>query len=173
MAQFFKKDDPNELKFYAVFQAMLDQTFTDLEAYFENVDKSPALGNALWEAQSVEVWKIIQKNFFIKIFDDLIKAGYNIGSVNSYVKVLKALFGGDAVISLDFPNAGEIVIDVTAEYNNFAQWITKAGDKMLTKDGFNIVFRTLLVDIPNTQVLALIKNISCAGFKVTYNFNLA
>lgn len=173
MAQKFSKNDPDENKFFAVWEAMLEQTFIDLESYFENVDKSPALGNALWEANAVDVWGIIEKSFFVSIFDSLIKAGYTAGAIDTYCRILYALFGEDAEIEFIIVSPMELIINVTAEYTNFSNWITKAGDTMFTKDDYNIIFRTLLVDIPQSQVLALINSIKNAGTKVTYNFNLA
>lgn len=172
MAQKFARNDENEDKFIAVWEALLAQTFTDLEAYLENVDKSPALGNALWEAQKVDVWGIIEKSFFVKIFDELIKAGYTAGAIDTYCQILYALFGDETDIEIIIGNPMELTINVEAEYTNFSNWITKAGDTMLTREGDNIVFRTLLVDIPQSQVRRLINSIKNAGTKVIYNFNL-
>jgi hypothetical protein len=72
---------------------MLQETFADLQNYFTNVEKSKELGEALWEAQVVDVWKIIEKKFFVKIFDELIKAGYYAGTIDTYCRILFALFG--------------------------------------------------------------------------------
>ena len=66
----------------------------------------------------------------------------------------------------------ELTISVDAEYVNFSNWITRAGDTMFTRDGDKIVFRTLLVDIPRSQVISLINSMKNAGTKVTFNFNL-
>lgn len=172
MAQKFSRNDADEDKFIAVWQAMLEQTFLDLAEYFANVDKSPALGNALWEANLVDVWGIIEKTFFVKIFDELIKAGYTAGAVDTYCRILYALFGEAAVIDIVIDSPLELTINVDAEYTNFSNWVTRAGDTMLTRDNFNIVFQTLLLDIPQSQILALINSMKNAGTKITFNFNL-
>ena len=39
MAQKFSRNDADEDKFIAVWEAMLEQTFVDLVEYFDNVDK--------------------------------------------------------------------------------------------------------------------------------------
>jgi hypothetical protein len=170
MAQKFSKNDPDENKFFAVWEAMLAQTFVDLEEYFDNVNASPALGNALWEAKAVDVWEILEKTFFIKIFDNLILAGYNAGAVDTYCRVIFALFGEGTEIIIE-SNPLEITIGVVGEYNNFADWISQAGENMLTKEADQIVFKTLLTDIPRNQLLSIIRAITNAGTKVNFNLN--
>ena len=172
MAQKFSKNDPDENKFFAVWEAMIAQTFTDLNAYFADVDKSPALGNALWEANAVDVWGIIEQSFFVSIFDELIKAGYTAGAVDTYCRIIYALFGDTADIEIIIENPLEITINADVQYTNFAQWITKAGNTMLTREDDNIVFRTLLVDIPQSQLFKLINSIKNAGTKLNFNFNI-
>ncbi len=171
MAQKFSRNDADEDKFIAVWEAMLEQTFADLAEYFANVDKSPALGNALWEANAVDVWGIIEKTFFVKIFDELIKAGYNIGTVDSYCRILYALFGQETVIEIVINSPLELTINVTAEYENLALWLSKAGEIMLSKEGDLLFFKTFLTDIPFSQLQSIIRAITNAGTKITLNLN--
>lgn len=171
MPQKFSKNDPDENKFIAVWNAMLAQTFADLNAYFDNVEKSPALGNALWEAQAVDVWDILEQSFFVKIFDELVKAGYNAGVIDTYCRVIYKLFGESSVITVSIINALEITIGIVAEYSNFTNWITQAGNVMLARDGSRIVFQTLLTDIPRSQLSAILRAITNAGTKVNFNLN--
>jgi hypothetical protein len=172
MSQRFSKNDADETQFIAVWEAMLQGTFDDLTAYFADADASPALGNALWEANAVDVWGIIEKSFFVRIFGELISAGYKAGSIDTYCRILYALFGDETDLEIIIENPMEITINAAVEYSNFSNWITKAGDTMLTKAGDNIVFRTLLVDIPRTQVLKLINSIKNAGTKLNFNFTI-
>jgi len=171
MVQKFSKNDADENKFIAIWEGMLEQTFADLEDYFENVDKSPALGNALWEANAVEVWGIIEKNFFVKIFDELIKAGYNVGSVDSYCQILYALFGEETEIEIVINSPLELTINVTAEYENLALWLSQAGEVMLSKEGDLLFFKTFLTDIPFSQLQSIVRAITSAGTKITLNLN--
>jgi len=171
MAQKFSKNDPDEDKFIAVWEAMLEQTFIDLNAYFDNAYQSPELGNALWEASTVEVWEILEKSFFVKIFDSLIFSGYTAGAVDTYCRVIYELFGGSTVITVSATNPLEITIGIVAEYTNFAGWITRMGDRMFTRAGDRIVFQTLLNDIPQSQFLSIIRAITNAGTKVNINLN--
>lgn len=170
MPQKFSKNDPDENKFLAVWEAMLQGTFDDLTEYFENVDNSPALGNALSEANAVDVWSILEKSFFVKVFGALISSGYTVGAIDTYCRVIYALFGDSTEIFIE-ANPMEITINIVAEYQNFAHWLTRTGDRMLTRDGDSIVFRTLLTDIPRSQLLSLIKAITNAGTKVNFNLN--
>lgn len=170
MAQKFSKNDPDENKFFAVWEAMLAQTFVDLEEYFDNVNASPALGNALWEAKAVDVWEILEKTFFIKIFDNLILAGYNAGAVDTYCRIIYNLFGQGTEIIIE-SNPLEITIGVIAEFQSFANWITRTGDRMFDREGDRIVFRTLLTDIPRSQLSSIIRAITNAGTKVNFNLN--
>jgi len=171
MVQKFSRNDADEDKFIAVWEAMLEQTFADLAEYFANADKSPALGNALWEANAVDVWGIIERSFFIKIFDELIKAGYNAGSIDSYCRILYALFGAETAIEIVINGPLDLTINVTAEYENLALWLSKAGEIMLSKEGDLLFFKTFLTDIPLSQLQSIIRAIANAGTKITLNLN--
>jgi len=164
-------NDSDENKFFAVWEALLAGTFDDLLAYFENVEQSPDLGDAMWESSTVEVWGIIEKSFFVKIFDELIKSGYFIGAIDIYCQILFALFGDETEIEIIIESPMELTINVTAEYSNFAQFITQSGSPIITAGGFPLVFTTLLNDIPQSQILALLQNIKSAGTKVNFNLN--
>lgn len=170
MPQKFSKNDPDEDKFIAVWEAMLEQTYTDLQDYYENVDKSPALGEMLWEAGVVDVWKILEKNFFIKIFDELIKAGYTAGAVDTYCRIIYALFGDETEITIE-TSPLEITIGIVAQFENTAIWLTRAGELMFTRDGDLFMFRTLLTDIPRSQLSEILKSITNAGTKINFNLN--
>jgi hypothetical protein len=170
MVQKFSQNDAEEDKFFAVWEAMIEQTFTDLEEYFENVDQSPALGNALYDANSVEVWNILEKSFFLKIFDTLISSGYTAGAVDTYCRVIYALFGDETEITIE-TNPLEITIGIVAEYSNTAIWRSKGGNVMTTREGNVLAFRTLLTNIPRTQLSALLRAITNAGTKVNFNLN--
>lgn len=170
MVQKFSRNDPDENKFLAVWEATLAGTFADLQAYFDDADKSPALGNALWDAQVVEVWKIIEKKFFVKIFDELIKSGYNAGTIDVYCRIIIALFGEETEINIVVDSPLELTINIVADYSNFAQWITQSGSVMFAGE-FPLVFRTLLNDIPESQILALLNATKSAGTKVNFNLN--
>lgn len=170
MVQKFSNNDPDEEKFFAVWEALLQMTFNDLSEYFENLETSPALGNALYDAKAVEVWGILEKSLFIKIFDELIKSGYNVGTVDSYCRVIYALFGASTQITIE-SNPLEITIGIIAEYSNVANWLTRAGERMFTRNGYAIVFKTLLNDVSRSQLREILKSITNAGTKVNFNLN--
>jgi hypothetical protein len=171
MVQKFAKNDPDENKFLAVWEAMLEGTAADLQEYFDNVDQSPELGTALSEAMAVEVWGLLEKSFFVKIFNELITAGYTSGAVDTYCRILIALFGEDTVIVITILNPLEINFGITAEYSQFTNWITQLDDKIKTQDGDQFVFKRLLTNIPTSQLYALLRAITSAGTKATFNFN--
>jgi len=120
---------------------------------------------------SVEVWSMLEKNFFVKIFDQLVKSGYTAGAIDTYCRVIYALFGESTEITVSIDNPLEITIGIVAEYSNFTTWITKLGNVMLTRDGARIAFRTLLTDIPQSQLSSLFRAITNAGTKVNFNLN--
>lgn len=163
-------NDTEENKFYNVWEALLADTFADLENYFDDVYKSPELGNALHDGSAVEVWEILEKKFFVKIFASLIEAGYSAGAIDTYCNILYILFGETTEIT--FANSPlEITINITAEYQNYANFFTKTGYRMFTKDGFALIFKTLLTDIPRSQLLSLLNAMTNAGTKLNFNLN--
>ena len=139
--------------------------------YFAGAYSSRALGGALWEASAVDVWGIIEKTFFVKIFNELIEAGYKAGTVDTYCRILYALFGDSTIIEVIINGPMDITINVDAEYSNFAQFITSSGGPMITAGGFPLVFTTLLNDISQSQILALLQNIKNTGTKLNFNLN--
>jgi hypothetical protein len=170
MVQKFSNDQ-EENKFFEVWEGLLAGTFADLEDFFENVYKSPELANALYDSQAVEVWGILEKKFFLKIFATLIESGYTAGVVDTYCNVIYLLFGNTTNIEILATNPLEINIDIVAEYQNFSNFFTKTGYRMFTKSGFAIVFKTLLTDIPRSQLTSLLKAMTNAGTKVNFNLN--
>ena len=170
MVQKFSNDSA-ENKLFAVWEALLAGTFADLEDFFENVYKTPELGIALYDSQAVEVWGILEKKFFLKIFTALIESGYTAGVVDTYCQVIYLLFGNTTSIVISATNPLEINIDIVAEYQNFSNFFSKTGFRMFTKNGFAIVFKTLLNDIPRSQLASLFKAMTNAGTKVNFNLN--
>lgn len=170
MVQKFGKNDELEEKFFAVWEGLVDQTFQDLQDFFDNVEKSPELGTALYDANSVEVWNILEKSFFVKIFDQLISSGYTAGAIDTYCMVIYALFGEDTEITIE-TNPLEITIGIVAEYTNTAVWRSRFGNVMTTRGGNVLAFRTLLVNIPRSQLNSLLRAITNAGTKVNFNLN--
>jgi len=171
MAQKFSKNDADENKFFAVWEAMLAQTFSDLEDYFDNVYQSKELGGALHDAQAVDVWNILERTFFVKIFDQLISSGYTAGAVDTYCRVIYALFGDSTEITVELDNPLEVTIGIVTEYSNLTNWLSKSGNVMLTREGNRILFRTLLNNIPQSQLSSLLRAITNAGTKLNFNLN--
>lgn len=171
MVQKFSKDDPNENKFLAVWEALIAETAADLDEYFENAYGSIELGNALSDAQAVEVWSLLEKSFFSKIYNELISAGYTSGAVDTYCRILIALFGEDTDITITILNPLEINFGIVASFSNLATWIDQTNAQMKTQDNFIFAFKTLLTNIPKSQLYALLRAITSAGTKATFNLN--
>lgn len=170
MPQRFSKNDEDETKFLAVWEALMADTFQDLQDFFENVNQSRELGTALYDAQVVDVWKILERNFFINIFDKLVSSGYTAGAIDTYCRVIYALFGDTAEIVVENENPMEITIGVVAEYLGLADWFS-AGGAWMSGGDFDIAFRTFLNDIPTSQMNSLLRAITNAGTKVNFNLN--
>ena len=163
-------NDIEENKFINVWETLINDTFADLENYFENVYKTPELGNALHDGSAVEVWEILEKKFFVKIFSSLIESGYSAGTIDTYCRILYILFGETTQIIFE-TNPLEITINVVAEYQSFANAFTKSGYRRFTKSGHARIFKTLLTDIPQSQLLSLLKAMTNAGTKINFNLN--
>ena len=164
-------NDQDENKFFAVWNALLADTFTDLQNFFTNVYKTPELGNALYDSQAVEVWGILEKKFFLKIYAKLIESSYSAGAIDTYCNIIYLLFGNSTNITISTINPLELNINVVAEYQNVADFFTRTGYQMFTFDGFALTFQTLLTDIPESQLISLIKAMTNAGTKINFNLN--
>lgn len=166
----FAVNDSEEQKFWRIYQALASQTLLDLENYFSTAYQSKTLGKILYEEQLMPIYKILEKSLFIKAFSQIIEGEKTLGSVEAYLKILYAIFGKTAQITIT-QQPLHLQIDIVAPINVHYIWITKSKLKVVAKSGLPLVFKRLLARVTDRELLAILKSTSKAGTFVEFTLN--
>lgn len=169
MVQFAIKDE-EELKFWAIYERIARKTISDLKSYFDNAYSSQELGRIIYEEQLLPIYKILEKSLFIKAFSEIVEGEKNLGTVESYLKILYAIFGKTAEITITTQPL-HLKVDIVAPVQVFYLWITKDGKQIVTKDGKAIKFKQVLAAVSDRQLLEVLQSTTNAGTFVEFTLN--
>lgn len=169
--QFVDKSD-DEIKFWTVFNETLEQTMLDIQAFYNTAYQSKLLGTVLYEEKLMPIYKVLEKRAFIKAYSAIVEGEKTFGSINAYLKILYAIFGGSAIIEVSKENPLHILIRVTAEPQEYYRWkLRKEQKTIITKDGKAIIFKQLLGGVTDRELLQILKSITQAGTYVEFILN--
>lgn len=169
MVQFAIKDE-EEIKTHAIFERMTAQTNFDLQAYFNNAYKSIELGRVIYDLGLFPIYKLLERNIFIKAFAQIVEGEKNLGSIESYLKILYAIFGDSAQITVT-KNPLHLKIDIIAPIQAFYLWITKKGEYVITKSGKRILLKQGVASVSDRELLDILKATTTAGTYVEFTLN--
>lgn len=159
-----------ELTFWNIFERLALQVQYDIEQYYLTAYKSPELGRILYEEQLMPIYKTLEKKLFIKAFSEILEGEKILGSVRGYLKILYAIFGRDAQINITTQPL-HLQIDIVAPVQRRYFWKTKAGKHIITKNGKAIIFKQLLAEVTDRELLQLLKAMTKAGTFVEFTLN--
>ena len=128
MVQFATRDD-EEQKFWRIYQELAKQTLADIESYYKTAYQSPELGRIVYEEQLMPIYKVLEKSLFIKAYSQILEGEKTLGSVEAYLKILYAIFGKDAKITIT-QEPLHLKIDIIAEAQKFLLWVTKQNQQV-------------------------------------------
>lgn len=166
----FAINDEDEKKFWDIFQKLAQQTLLDVENYFKTAYQSPELGRIIYEEQLMPIYKVLEKSLFIKAFSQILEGEKTLGSVEAYLKILYAIFGKEAEITIT-QQPLHLKIDIVAPLQQFFLWITKKQKQVITKDGKAILFKQLLAKVTDRELLQILKATTKAGTFVEFTLN--
>lgn len=169
MTQFVDGEE-DELTFWTIFQRLVKQVQNDIEQYYLTAYKSYELGRILYEEQLMPIYKVLEEKLFIKAFSEILEGEKILGSVCGYLKILYAIFGRDAQINITTQPL-HLKIDIVAPIQKRYFWKTKEGKHMITKDGKKIVFKQLLAEVTDRELLQILKAMTKAGTFVEFTLN--
>lgn len=169
MVQFATRDD-EEQKFWRIYQELAKQTLADIESYYKTAYQSPELGRIVYEEQLMPIYKVLEKSLFIKAYSQILEGEKTLGSVEAYLKILYAIFGKDAKITIT-QEPLHLKIDIIAEAQKFLLWVTKQNQQVVTHDGKAIIFKQLLAEVTDRQLLEILKATTKAGTYVEFTLN--
>lgn len=159
-----------EMTFWTIFERLASQVQSDIQQYYLTAYKSPELGRILYEEQLMPIYKTLEKSLFIRAFSEILEGEKILGSVRGYLKILYAIFGRDAQIT--FTNQPlHLKIDIVAPVQKRFFWKAKRGQHIITKDGKAIVFKQLLAEVTDRELLQILKATTKAGTFVEFTLN--
>lgn len=150
-------NDSEENKFFNVWLQLFQQTMSDLQDYFNLVYESQLLGSLIFDNQLSEMAKIINRELFIKTYWQIFNEESKNGTVDAHLYILYAIFGSNATIYVN--QISPLYVKYLIETNTITlnNWLTKAGDQMITKAGDRLMFRTILSGLTNAELANLLK----------------
>lgn len=169
MTEFVNKST-EELTFWTIFERLASQVQQDIEQYYLTAYKSHELGRILYEEQLMPIYKTLEKSLFIKAFSEILEGEKILGSVRGYLKILYAIFGRDAQINITTQPL-HLQIDIVAPVQRRYFWKTKAGKHIVTKDGKAIIFKQLLAEVTDRELLQILKAMTKEGTFVEFTLN--
>ena len=166
----FVDRNTGEMTFWTIFERLASQVQSDIEQYYLTAYKSPELGRILYEEQLMPIYKTLEKYLFIKAFSEILEGEKILGSVRGYLKILYAIFGRDAHIT--FTNQPlHLKIDIVTPVQRKYIWKSKKGKHLITKNGKLIVFKQLLAEVTDRELLQILKATTKAGTFVEFTLN--
>lgn len=166
----FVINDTEEQQFWRIYEGIARQTLADIEAYFLNAYSSPELGRVLYDQQLLPIYKILERSLFIQAFSQIVEGQKNLGTVEAYLKILYAIFGKEAEITITSTPL-HLQIDIVAPVQKRFLWTTKSGKHIITKSGKNIVFQQILAEVTDRELLSILKSTTNAGTFVEFTLN--
>lgn len=166
----FVDNSTEEMTFWTIFERLASPVQSDIEQYYLTAYKSPELGRILYEEQLMPIYKTLEKSLFMKAFSEILEGEKILGSVRGYLKILYAIFGRDAQINITTQPL-HLQIDIVAHVQQRYFWKTKAKQHIITKDGKAIVFKQLLAEVTDRELLQILKATTKAGTFVEFTLN--
>lgn len=166
----FVTGEQEEKRFWDIYSKLAQQTLLDIENYYKTAYQSPELGRIIYEEQAMPIYKVLEKSLFIKAYSQILEGEKTLGSVEAYLKILYAIFGKEAKITIT-QEPLHLKIDIIAGAQKFLLWITKQNQQVVTKDGKAIVFKQLLAEVTDRELLQILKATTKAGTFVEFTLN--
>lgn len=163
-------NDDEEKRFLRIFERLVNQTKIDIEQYYLTAYKSKELGRIIYEEKLMPIYKVLEKSLFLSAFSEILEGEKMLGSVEAYLKILYAIFGKTAEITIT-KQPLHIKIDIVAPVQVRYLFTTKNGNHVVDKLGRNIVFKRFLAKITDRELLQILKSTTKAGTFVEFTLN--
>lgn len=113
MPQYFK-GDPEELKYYAVGQPLMDIVSGEKDDFFDDAYACALLGELIYDNGLSPLANAISRDIFRTSFSTVFDAFIVAGSFYSYLTVFEKIFGEDVEVTFTVPAPGKLQIDIVA-----------------------------------------------------------
>lgn len=177
--QFFKQNDPNEIKIVNATNLMFDQRGAALDLMYQQVYQSREMAEFLYDNNFVALSNVINREVFINTINEIFDAWAHAGTFESYLTILRKIFGNSAIIEFEVPNPGCLDINIISTAYEVANFVArqKVGDgyqyfNIVDGDGNRIVFYNLMSSDGQLDITKIIKTIVPGGIFVTITYDI-
>jgi hypothetical protein len=139
------KGDETELKFEAAGQPALDQISISLDDFYANSFEASPFILMLYDQKRVPFYDRVKRIAFVEFYKEILKRFPVVGTFDTYLFVLGAIFGSVSDIRFDVPLPGVLYVDVNSASNLEFDFIGRDAEgnifEMIDDQGYNIAFR--------------------------------
>lgn len=150
-------NDVEENKFISVWAELFTQTMTDIRAYFDLAYESQLLGGLIFDNNWSKIAKIITRDLFVKTYWKIFAEQQKNGTIDAHLYILSMIFGENSTIFVENQNPLHVKFNILSDGLSLNNWVTRAGDTMVTKDGDYLMFRTILLGLSNAELASLLQ----------------
>lgn len=170
VVQNFKGDAP-EIKMRAVAEPAFDLTDSPLNQFYAEGDTSDAWYLALYDEGRMPFSERIERQVFTSFIRQTLENYPFIGTFESYLFILREIFGDESIISFEVPAAGKLSININAiadiVFDAVVRELTDTGEfefsTLATMGGDDIVFRGIAGIETDYELTLLFSEIRPAG----------
>lgn len=170
----FKGDDV-ELKIAGAAREVLQKLAADLRAWYDGAYTGEGLGALLYDNNLTEIAGKISRQVFIDNYGAILAQWEYPGTFESYLYVLRSVFGPDVQVKFTRLAPAALGIEVTAYRNKTYRWLAQveAGTrKIKAENGAALCFVLPVTVLSAGQVMAVLETLVPAGFYVELNLKL-
>lgn len=166
--------DSLELKFCGSFDLVFKDMRTALLALLEKSYGDKALGYTLYDAPATPLNSVFERDVFALYYDAIFKSFPYAGSFESYIFILKKLFGEQAGITFEILAPAAIRIEIASDKNTWFKWIESIIQKIkISDDNGNIIhFRRALQMTDHYKVRSILNIFKNPGVYIEFNISL-
>ncbi len=144
------KGDPHELKMQASLEAPMLVTSASLDDMYEGGENSEEFLLMLYDSGRMPFSERIGRDAFVAFIRKALIAFPQIGSFESYLFILKEVFGAESEVLFEVPGPGELSIDIAASTDTPFDFLIRefiidryVDSTMITDEGDDLVFTGL------------------------------
>lgn len=174
MTQAFKGDD-TELKIAGAAREVFQKLAADLRAWYDGAYTGSGLGALLYDNRLTMIADKMTRQAFIDNYGALLAQWEYPGSFESYLYVLRSVFGPEAAVKFTRLAPGALGIEVTAYRNEMHRWLAQAeagARNIKTESGAALCFALPKTVLSAGQVIAVLETLIPAGIFVDLNLKL-
>lgn len=174
MTQAFKGDEI-ETKISGAAADVFRRLSEDLQAWLGGAYKGEGLGALLYDNRLTDIAGKISRQVFIDNYGAILEQWEYPGTLESYLYVLRSVFGPDVQVTFTPLAPGALGIEVRAYKNKTLRWLGRVEEiwrRMSTDVGVGICFVTPVTILGAAQVMAVLETLIPAGIYVELNLKL-